>query len=372
MKRHALSHNFHHRVFCEMKITDDAPMAATMRCRDGVTIDMQSFVGRTVKYMDTTLRMHQTVPPPSASMGGVSSISDLLAELTDEDAESSVRRRAALKIGQRADVDRADVARVVAELTNAHNCQVGGGAMSVRRAALLALTELAQGADGVPAAVISCMPELACMLRHDDADAREMAVRAMGALGSHADALAVAACLEDGEYDVRSAAADTLVSLAPTLGPPELGAIAARLRYEDDDDVRSCALRTLAGIGPAAASQTSAVLACLDDEGTMALTPPSRALAVAALAALGRGGGGGGGAAAVTAATQQQQQQLVLARVESMLEDEEGMVRAAALEALAQLGGAERHADAVSELLCDAEKSVRNAATATLKKWGMA
>ena len=332
-----------------------------MLCRNcGITLDSSSFIGGTVGAMDTTLRLHHSgMCHQSAARVSIdeSPMDAALMELADEAAESQVRRSAALKIGEmRADAKLADVARVVAHLGNPHNCEVGGSAISVRRAALLAFTELARGPEGVPAVVASCAPVVVELLRHEDPDAREMAVRALGALGTHADAIALAARLEDEENDVRAAAADTLVVLRDTLGAPDLDAIASRLRYEGDDEVRAWALRTLGGIGPAAATQSAAVLACLHDEDTMALTPPSRALAVAALAAFGR-------------ASAASQLPVIAALLED--EDEEACVRAAAVDALAQVGEAAIHGEAISELLNDRDRTVRNAATSALKRWGM-
>ena len=88
----------------------------------------------------------------------------------------------------------------------------------------------------------------------------------------------------------------------------------------------------------------------------MALTPPSRALAVAALAAFGR-------------ASAASQLPVIAALLED--EDEEACVRAAAVDALAQVGEATIHGEAISELLNDRDRTVRNAATSALKRWGM-
>ena len=334
----------------------------------GATLYSSSFIGGTVGAMDATLRLHQSgkcqqsAAPVSIdeSRGvkmGTSTMDAALMELADEAAESQVRRNAAIKIGEmRADAKLDDVARVVAHLANPHNCEVGGSAISVRRAALLAFTELARGPEGVPTVVASCAPAVVELLQHTDPDAREMAVRALGALGKHADAIALAARLEDEENDVRAAASDTLVVLRDTLGAPDLDSIASVLRYDGDDEVRAWALRTLGGIGPAAATQSAAVLACLHDEDTMALTPPSRAIAVATLAAFGR----------ASAASH-------LPFIAAMLEDadEDACVRAAAVEALAQVGEAAIHGEAISELLGDRDRMVRNAATSALKRWDM-
>ena len=279
-----------------------------------------------------------------------------LATLTDEAASSSARRSAACNIGSmREAAQAADVARVVEHLANPHNCDVGGGQMSIRRAALLAFTELANGGDDVPAVVVSCTPAVKALLCHPDPDAREMAVRAMSALGKSADCIALAARLED-EDDVRSAASDALVSLRSHLGGDGLDAIALRLRYETDDEVRAWALRTLAGLGPSAASMTDAVAACLADEGTMALCPPTKALAVEALAAFG----------SVSAAPH-------LPTIAALAADpgEEACVRVAAIEALGRVGESDAHAEAITELLYDPDRSLRGAATAALKRWGM-
>ena len=70
------------------------------------------------------------------------------------------------------------------------------------------------------------------MLVHTDADAREMAVRAMAAVATRADCVAVASRLVDVENDVRSAACDTLVSLRDVIQADAIDAIAKHLRYE--------------------------------------------------------------------------------------------------------------------------------------------
>eukprot|EP00966_Prymnesium_polylepis_P066156 1535333-Prymnesium_polylepis.2 len=284
-----------------------------------------------------------------------------LTDLVDESAESSVRRAAAQKIGAlREQATAADVARVVEALSNPHDCDVGGGAISVRRAALLAFTELARAPDGgVLAAVASCAPAVSALLGHADADAREMAARAASALGPHADAVSLAALLEDDEPDVRSAAADTLVVLRGALSAGAVEAIAERVRH-DDEEVRAAALQTLGGIGTAAAPHVGLVAACMVDDDAATAT---RVAAIRALAALGGGAQGGtaGGGPTYTL------------RISGLLEEEEAAVRVAAVEALGLLlpepAGC---ADAVSELLGDPDRAVRGAATAALKRWGLA
>ena len=153
-----------------------------------------------------------------------------LTALADESAESSVRREAALAIGALRDqATPSDVAQVLALLSSTHDCEVGGGAISVRRAALLAFTELARGDDGVPAAVASGVTQVTELTQADDEATREMAVRAMAVLGAHADAHSVVLRLQDSEEDVRAAASDTLTVLADTLAVTDLEAIAALL-----------------------------------------------------------------------------------------------------------------------------------------------
>ena len=90
-----------------------------------------------------------------------------LVALADDSAESSVRREAALAIGALRDTATpADVEHVLQLLGSPHDCEVGGGAISVRRAALLAFTELARGPDGgVPAAVTSNVELLSKLTR---------------------------------------------------------------------------------------------------------------------------------------------------------------------------------------------------------------
>lgn len=323
-----------------------------------MAFDASAFIGRSVKEMDAALKAHQAAARDGgASKTGVPNVAmeAALASLADEAAESTVRRNAALKIGSmRSDARAADVLRVVEQLANPHNCDVGGGQMSIRRAALLAFTELANGPE-TPVVVASCAAVTALM-GHDDPDAREMAVRAMGALGMHADVVAVAALLED-EDDVRSAASDTLVALRDHLGGKGLEAIALRLRFETDDEVRGWALRTLAGLGPSAASMAGAVAACLEDEGTMELCPPSKALALTALAAFGEPS-----AAAY------------LPAIAALLVDpcQEACVRAAAIEALGRVGRPDEHAEVITEFLYDSDRSLRGAAAIALKRWDLA
>ena len=281
-----------------------------------------------------------------------------LSELVDTSAESSVRRAAAMKIGaMRALATAADVARVVEQLGNSHNCDVGGGAMSVRRAALLAFTELARGdaTCSVPESVTSCVPAVSALMGHADDDTREMAVRAMSALGAHADVAALACALEDAESeDVRSAAADSLVVLRDVLTAAHLEAITHRLTRADEDDeddeaIRTKVLHVVAGIGVAAASQADVVAASLADEATTV-----RAAAAKTIGALGEQ------AAAAHVDT-----------VAGLLEDDDARVREAAVSALGALG-AESHAETISELLGDPDRGVRTAATAVLKRWGAA
>ena len=298
-----------------------------------------------------------------------------LAALADESASSSVRREAALAIGALRDTATpADVEHVLRLLGSTHDCEVGGGAISVRRAALLAFTELARGTDGggVPTAVASNVELLSTLTRaRDDEAQREMALRAMAVLGAHADAHSVVARLEDSHEDVRCAAADTLVVLREVLTVAHIELILVcmpsdiALAAEADEgeettmaERRALVLQTLAGIAAAAAWQdhaafTSAVTtaaACLADEAAA-----TRAAALAALAAFGPRAS----AAHVDA-------------VAALLEDEDAPVRLAAVDALGRLGSADNHGEALSELLGDRDRGVRSAATTALKQWGLA
>ena len=287
-----------------------------------------------------------------------------LTALADESAESSVRRAAALAIGALRDqATPSDVAQVLEHLSSTHDCEVGGGAISVRRAALLAFTELARGDDGVPAAVASGVTQVTELTQADDEATREMAVRAMAVLGAHADAHSVVLRLQDSEEDVRAAAADTLTVLADTLAVTDLEAIAARLPTpagasdgDDADAVRATALQTLGAVAAAAPrwrdhallpSLAAATAACLADEA-----PPTRAAALGALAAFGP----------MASAAH-------LDAVAALLEDEAAAVRVAAVGALGRLGSAESHAEALSELLGDPDRGVRGAVTGALKQW---
>ena len=282
-------------------------------------------------------------------------------DLVDVNVDSSTRREAAQRIGAlRDEATTVDVERLVQQLTNTHDCDVGGGAISVRRAALLAFTELARGEGGdLPAAVAASTPAVAALLGHADPDAREMATRAMSVLGVHADASAVAALLEDEEADVRSAASDTLIALRDTLKEADITAIASPLVLAspplEDEDVLVGVLQTLGGVGAAAAVQANHVATCmLSEEAAVAI----RVAAVKAFTTLAQAKAGACAAH--------------LPGLSKLLEDEEASLRAAAVDALGQLGEVSDFGDAISELLGDPDRVVRSAATAVLKRWELA
>ncbi|EOD22164.1 N-acetyltransferase 9 [Emiliania huxleyi CCMP1516] len=210
----------------------------------------------------------------------------LLTRLCDTEADSSARRDAASLLAALpvASISSEQLSLLARQLASPHNCDVGGGAISVRRAALLALTQLCGQPDGLAAVAATCLPVVRELLSDADADAREMAVRAMSALGELADCAALVGRLEDEEGDVRSAAADALVVLRAALCAADVGAVA---------------------------------VLCV-----------------------------------------------------SHGQEEDASVRGAAASALARLD-AQEHADAVADLLGDADHSVRSAATAAMKRWGM-
>jgi HEAT repeat protein len=277
----------------------------------------------------------------------VDSVDTLLIRMCATDAESSVRRDAANQLGSRPayELTAAQMSRVVRALANSHNCAVGGGAISVRRAALLAFTQLC-GEPGLHSA--ACRSELSELLADADPDVREMAARAMAALGAHADRLAVAALLEDVD-DVRSAAVDTLVALGAHLDSADLAFIASGLSHQDDA-VKVAALSALRGAEGLAAAHSGEIAACTTDEHE-----DVRAAAASALGAV-----GGDGVTGILA---------------SLLGDEAARVRIAAVGALGELPasyGAQDLVDDVSELLGDADRGVRSAVSWRLKRWGVA
>ena len=274
----------------------------------------------------------------------------LLTRLCDTEADSSARRDAASLLAALpvASISSEQLSLLARQLASPHNCDVGGGAISVRRAALLALTQLCGQPDGLAAVAATCLPVVRELLSDADADAREMAVRAMSALGELADCAALVGRLEDAEGDVRSAAADALVVLRAALCAADVGAVAVLCVSHGQEEVRAAALAVVGGVGAGAASHAGAVAACFADE----------AVAVRAAAAGALGAVGGEAAAAH------------LERLAALLADEDASVRGAAASALARLD-AQEHADAVADLLGDADRSVRSAATAAMKRWGM-
>ena len=282
---------------------------------------------------------------------------DALAEMTDESISSGQRRATAESIGAMgADLTAVEVARVVDQLSNPHNCDVGGGAISIRRAALLALSALADGgADGTPKSVSACVPNISLLLCHEDADAREMALRAMAVMAAHADGAAIVPLLADEESDVRLAAVDALAVLRETIDAGVITRVVSLLKEtdpaDDENEARLCALRALGGIGKPAFPFAEVVVSCLADEAA-----PNRAAAATCLASV----------------TMDEATAAHVDAIAALLEDDDASVRAAAVEALGALSAADSHGDAVSELLGDPDRSVRSAATAVLKRWGVA
>ena len=82
--------------------------------------DPRAYVGRPVKELDQALRLHlagkasAAAPAPTQALTTTTPIASALADLANEEADSNVRRNAALKIGSlRADLNPADAARLV-------------------------------------------------------------------------------------------------------------------------------------------------------------------------------------------------------------------------------------------------------------------
>lgn len=268
------------------------------------------------------------------------------------DEHNAARRPAANALGALRAYVCAPVAKdVVQKLADEENAPYGGGAISVRRAALLAFTALCQPiaeGQGVPAAVSTVCRDLTALLAHDNVDAREMAARAMAALEEHADLHALVNLFADEEPDVRSAAVDSLVRLRGHADADVASAVATLLTHEEED-VRVVALSALGSLGGnLAAVHVGAMSDLLCDE-----EQPS-SVTVAAIASLAAFGDGFVGPEVVDS-------------IASRLEDPQPEVRAAAATGLGDLK-VHAHADTIAEMAADSSKMVRTAATAACKR----
>jgi HEAT repeat protein len=304
------------------------------------------------------------------------------------DSNPSVRRSSATAVGRLRDVVSAEhVAAVVAKLADPDNAIVGGGAISVRRAALLAFSWLcedqsfprsaaAAGASSLVPNVAAAAPWLTALLAHEDADAREMSVRAMGGMRELADVPALIGRLtEDEEPDVRGAAVDTLVVLRAYMTTAHLAHVVRLtgccVATEDDDNAddepgeeqRCAAVRVLGGIGRAAAPHCARALLRLASEDECSAVRAAAAVAIGLVCSTGDHHAGGAPTAPARDAT------LVdaIAALGELLGDSDSACRAAAVTALVQLDAVADFEDDVAALLGDRAPAVRHATTAALR-----
>lgn len=175
-------------------------------------------------------------------------MADELAKLVSqlEDADSSVKRAAAAALAEHRNSVSADhAAAVVALLACDTPASYGGGAISPRRAALLALTGMCEDWATLPRALATVVPSaLALLLVHEDEDTREVAARAMGVLGAHAKMLPLVTSMRDEEPAVARAALDALASMSVHVGRPVLEAVLALLA-DDEPSTRANAAELL-------------------------------------------------------------------------------------------------------------------------------
>lgn len=334
------------------------------------------------------------------------------------DESSSVRRAAAETIGSlREHVSTEHVESIIAGLADPDNAMVGGGAMSVRRAALLAFTGLCKPTDekllagrsavqdtGAPSpaelspaepspAVLAASPRLVALLSHEDVDAREMAVRAMIGMGGAADVQGLIGRLCDDEEDVRRAAVDALLQLRQHVTTrDQLAAITALLTSDEEQERRAAAdvLGAVAVIEARGLRDNSATTTTTSDATE---TMPREAAASALLELVGADDCAAVRAAAAAAlgsicaplsamaanmedgtacadelhATRHPTLAAAIAAVGAMLEDGDSSCRAAAVAALATLGAVHNFEDEVGALMGDRSAAVRNAAQAALR-----
>jgi hypothetical protein len=116
------------------------------------------------------------------------------------------------------------------------------------------------------------------VLKDEDVQLREAAVKALGAAGPEEGVIpALVRALEDEDANVRWAAAAALLDL----GPATLEAAPALVRALGDEYslVRETAAQALGGIGPHAVEAVPALIQALGDEGSRVRTAAAEALA---------------------------------------------------------------------------------------------
>jgi HEAT repeat protein len=122
------------------------------------------------------------------------------------------------------------------------------------------------------------VPEVAGLLKDNDVDLRQIAVRTLGRIGPAAkDAVpALAALLHDKDWETRSAAAIVLGQIGAD-GEASVAALTESLS-DMQGDVRVCAIEALSRIGPAAAPATAGLTARLGDTSPAVRSAAARAL----------------------------------------------------------------------------------------------
>ena len=293
----------------------------------------------------------------------------LLAQIHDPD--SNVRRAAAAALGGMGEaLSPAQVQAIVKKLADPDNAIVGGGSISVRRVALLAFTALCESTPTQPEAVVASAGTVAALLSHEDEDAREMAVRAMAALGSHADITALIAVVnneEEAEEAVRAAAVDALLGLHAHLTATQLGVLAAGGDLSDESTVRAACVQVLGGAGAAAVAHVPTLLGLANDDDDAGV----RAAAVAAVGAVAGPPPASGETASGESGSQAEAPPVeVVEAIGALLEDSEAVVRAAAIVALGRLGALGAHEETLAELMADRDREVRARAAAAIKQLG--
>ena len=305
-----------------------------------------------------------------------------------ERGSGAARRSAAQTIGAlRAHISVTQVKGIVALLACDVPAAHGGGALSPRRAALLAFTglcrtpeedpvavsddaatpgpglpEAAEAAKALPSEVVACAPDVHALLTAEDEDTREVAARAASCLGAHADLAAlIARLVQDESTDVVSAVADGLVSLHAYATVAAADQMLSKVLSDDLDAQAAASLCRVLGAwqavtspGELLASRGAAVGTTL---GTLLASEEARVRAAAA-AALGTLGTGASPSAALAQ----------LGAVAELLQDPEAEVRQTAVAAVADLDLEAAYADELAELLGDRAAQVRNAASAVLKR----
>lgn len=214
-----------------------------------------------------------------------------------------------------------------------------------RTSAVNALLTLGEKASDVA-------PQIAAMLKNQDAGVRSDAVKALGVMGGAAKAYVpqIVALLNDKNWYVRRDAVQTLGTIGE-FGKANLSQIAALIK-DENKEVRSATIKTVGAMGKEGKAYVSLILALLTDKNC---DDDDFSNGIDALGAIGK------------------VDKDIVSQIAALLKDQNFHTRFLAVEALGAMGeAANSYVSQIAALLKDDEKDVRSAAVSVLGAMGEA